>query len=75
MSNGYYYQLFVIIAGDNAGLSRWMLQKSDYKQICFNMEGIQTDIQAVLEVEFEAFSPAEDLLQQNRKNVEANENG
>ena len=44
------------------------------RRICFNINGIQTVIKAFLGVGFEVFHPAEELLQQNSKIVEANKN-
>ena len=44
------------------------------RRICFNINGIQTVIKTFLEVGFEVFHPAEELLQQNSNIVAANKN-
>ena len=44
------------------------------RRICFNINGIQTVIEAFLGVGFEVFHPAEELLQQNSNIVAANKN-
>ena len=51
-----------------------MLKQLHHSSICFNIHWIKTRIQAFWRGEFEAFSLAENLLQQNHKNVEANKN-